>query len=177
MSGRADFWHIPRLVSQFPYARYNASACFWGEAMPEIVIADDDSGFLEVLSAFSERAGWSVKTCLNGGDILAAVSEGRSPVLVLIDINMPVMDGIAAIEEIILVKRPMRLRFMSGGADAPMLAAKMIAQARDLPVGNSIYKPVEREKYVAMLGEEAILLDAMSVTRNGWAEGGGDSGA
>lgn len=137
--------------------------------MPEIVIADDDAAILQVLSAFCECEGWSVRTCADGREILAALAQGRAPVLVLIDINMPVMNGIEAIEEIISVARPMRIRFMTGGEDAPMLAAKMIARARDLTVGNSIYKPISREKFVAILGDEARLLARMGEGAGGGA--------
>jgi CheY-like chemotaxis protein len=126
--------------------------------MPQLIIAEDDPELLQLYASFGQRAGWTVQTCLSGADLHDVLSAGREPVLLLIDINMPVKDGIEAIEDIVLVQRPLRIRFMTGGEDAPMLAAKLIATARDLPVGRSIYKPLSREVFLAMLEEEAALL-------------------
>eukprot|EP00558_Chaetoceros_sp_UNC1202_P014333 CAMPEP_0197258006 /NCGR_PEP_ID=MMETSP1429-20130617/80684_1 /TAXON_ID=49237 /ORGANISM="Chaetoceros sp., Strain UNC1202" /LENGTH=42 /DNA_ID= /DNA_START= /DNA_END= /DNA_ORIENTATION= len=42
---------------------------------------------------------------------------------------MPEKDGIEVIEGLAEIDRPLRFRFMTGGADAPMLAAKLMARA------------------------------------------------
>ena len=80
------------------------------------------------------------------------------PALLLIDINMPLLDGIEVIEGIVEQDRPLRMYFMTGGADPPMIAAKMIAKARDLPVGKNIYKPLPKDVFVSILRQEAIEL-------------------
>ncbi|TLP55474.1 hypothetical protein FEE96_22385 [Parasedimentitalea maritima] len=50
---------------------------------------------------------------------------------------MPEMDGIETIEGIVNQDRKLRLRFMTGGSEPSMIAARMIAEASDLMVGRS----------------------------------------
>lgn len=133
--------------------------------MPHLIIAEDEPELLQLYTLFAENAGWTVQTCASGDSLHHIVCGGQDPALLLIDINMPVKDGIEVIEDIVLVRRPMRIRFMTGGADAHILAAKLIATARDLPVGRNIYKPLPRESFLAMLEEESALLRQMGSGR------------
>jgi hypothetical protein len=65
------------------------------------------------------------------------------------------MDGIEVISGIAALNRPMRLRFMTGGGGASMEAAKLIAQARDIDVGNNLHKPLSRDVLRDVLQTEA----------------------
>ena len=130
--------------------------------MRHLIIAEDDLDLLNVYRSFAEYAGWSVQVCTSGTEIKSFLSDGQDPILLLIDVNMPGKDGIEAIDDILAVSRPMRLRFMSGGDNAPMLAAKLIASARDLSVGRNIYKPISRVDFLAILEEEASILSQMA---------------
>ncbi|OIQ31602.1 MAG: hypothetical protein BM562_07050 [Alphaproteobacteria bacterium MedPE-SWcel] len=123
--------------------------------MPHVIIADDNREFLELLSTYCSRAGWTVETCSNGAELMHLVAAGTAPGLLLIDVMMPVVDGIEAIEQICDHPRPLRVRFMSGGDSANLLAAKLIAMARDMSVGRNIFKPVERADFLSILDEEA----------------------
>lgn len=98
--------------------------------------------------------GWEPVLCENGKDLVEKVSSGTGAALLIVDINMPEMDGIEAIEGLVDVDRPLRLRFITGGADAPLLAAKMIAKARSLSVGRNIYKPLRKNDLVVLLEKE-----------------------
>ncbi|MDV7144504.1 response regulator [Tropicimonas sp. TH_r6] len=133
--------------------------------MPQIVIADDNLEFANYVATVCRREGWSVETCENGAILLETLRMGSGPALVLVDVNMPEMDGIEAIEWIVDVDRPLRLRFVTGGSDAPIVAAKMIASARDLAVGYNVFKPLRKEELQALLKEEAEKLAAMGVAQ------------
>ncbi|MFQ1702334.1 response regulator [Loktanella agnita] len=130
--------------------------------MRHLIIAEDDPELTNVYRSFAERAGWNVQTCNSGAGIKALLAQGDEPVLLLIDINMPEKDGIEAIDDILSVPRPMRLRFMTGGDDAPIVAAKMIAAARDLSVGKNVYKPIPKERFLDILENEAEFLDQIA---------------
>ncbi|WP_417699962.1 hypothetical protein [Pseudophaeobacter sp.] len=67
---------------------------------------------------------------------------------------MPEKDGIEVIEGLTDISRPLRFRFMTGGADAPMLAAKLMARARNLSVGRNLYKPIPMDTLKRVLVEE-----------------------
>lgn len=124
----------------------------------KLYIADDNIEFAEYLRTVAERSGWEVETCLNGNELLALLESGEGPAVVLVDINMPEKDGIEVIEGLSDFSRPLRYRFMTGGADAPMLAAKLMARARNLSVGRNLYKPIPMETLKNVLGEEWDLL-------------------
>lgn len=136
-------------------------------AMSKLYIADDNSDFAEYLSVVASRQDWDVEICANGRELLAGLLAETRPAVALVDINMPEMDGIEVIEQLGDLDRPLRLRFMSGGADAPMLAAKLMARARNLSVGRSIYKPVTIEVLMRILGEERDALLAMCSVSQG----------
>jgi len=65
----------------------------------KILIADDDTDMLELLTVMLEGEGYTVLKAENG---LQAVEMARKelPALVMLDIHMPVMDGLKACKEI-----------------------------------------------------------------------------
>lgn len=135
------------------------------ETMPHVIIADDNKEFRVLLSTYCLRAGWTVETCANGAELVEVIASGTEPGLLLVDIMMPVLDGIEAIERICAQDRPLRVRFMSGGDNAPLLAAKLIAAARDMGVGRNIFKPVARADILRVLEEEAAQLAGLAKAR------------
>ncbi|MBI4656261.1 MAG: response regulator [Elusimicrobia bacterium] len=64
-----------------------------------ILIADDDVEMLQTLSCLLEKEGYKVITVENGKSAVAD-SKKQLPALILLDIHMPVMDGIKALAEI-----------------------------------------------------------------------------
>ncbi|MEP2715784.1 response regulator [Pseudophaeobacter sp.] len=133
--------------------------------MPDrkLYIADDNSEFVEYLTTVSTRLGWEVETCSNGNELLDLLLGSDEPAVVLVDINMPEKDGIEVIEGLSGISRPLRFRFMTGGADAPMLAAKLMARARNLSVGRNLYKPIPMDTLKRVLVDEweaLVQLDA-----------------
>jgi len=65
----------------------------------KILIADDDTEMLEMLSSMLEREGYTVLKAENG---VEAVEMARKelPALVMLDIHMPKMDGLTACKQI-----------------------------------------------------------------------------
>jgi CheY-like chemotaxis protein len=136
--------------------------------MPEqkLYIADDNSEFADYLTTVAKRLGWTVEVCKNGNELLDLLLGEGGPAVVLVDINMPEKDGIEVIEGLSEIDRPLRFRFMTGGADAPMLAAKLMARARNLSVGRNLYKPIPMETLKRVLTEEWEELLVMGASSN-----------
>jgi two-component system, chemotaxis family, chemotaxis protein CheY len=65
-----------------------------------VLIVDDDPNLLEVTSFVIESEGMAVKTARNGEEALALLRAGRLPVLVLLDLMMPVMNGWEFLDEV-----------------------------------------------------------------------------
>lgn len=61
-----------------------------------LLIVDDEIGVVGLLKSFFEMSGYTVYTACNGKDALK--QAGCQPDLVLLDINMPDMDGLTVCE-------------------------------------------------------------------------------
>jgi CheY-like chemotaxis protein len=62
--------------------------------MADILIVDDSALFRRMLGLMLEREGHQVRSASDGSGGVAAV-EARCPDLVIVDLSMPVMDGVA----------------------------------------------------------------------------------
>jgi DNA-binding response OmpR family regulator len=93
-----------------------------------ILIVDDDSNTRSTLAAGLEFRGFRVRTAENGLDALQLV-ETELPAVVLLDIEMPVLDGEGFARS--LVEQGIRLPIivMSGAPNAPALAERIGAVA------------------------------------------------
>lgn len=67
--------------------------------MARILVVDDDPDFQSMLAMVLESAGYEVDMAFDGKQALARM-RGLRPDLVILDVMMPEMDGIAACEEI-----------------------------------------------------------------------------
>lgn len=65
----------------------------------KILIADDDAEMLETLSSMLEAEGYEVIKAENGQEAVE-LARKELPALVMLDIHMPVMDGLTACKEI-----------------------------------------------------------------------------
>ena len=69
-----------------------------------MLVADDNKEICEGLKKFLERKGYEVKTANNGSDAVAVVKADK-PHAILLDIRMPGMDGIEALEKILEIDK------------------------------------------------------------------------
>lgn len=65
----------------------------------KVLLVDDELDILEFLSYNLEKAGYKVYTAKNGVEAIQ-VAEKHTPHLIILDVMMPEMDGIAACEEL-----------------------------------------------------------------------------
>jgi len=64
-----------------------------------ILIADDDKKSIKLLRDVLQASGYSVAVARDGRETVA-LAQARKPDLILMDIRMPVMDGIAAMKKL-----------------------------------------------------------------------------
>ena len=67
--------------------------------MTAILVLDDSATMVMSLSRILKSAGYEVETASNGKEGMTKLAGGLKPSLILTDINMPQMDGIAFIKE------------------------------------------------------------------------------
>lgn len=66
---------------------------------PLILIVDDEANFLEIFGVKLKAAGYRIETATNGAEGIEKAKNVR-PDLILMDVNMPVMDGATAVLEL-----------------------------------------------------------------------------
>lgn len=77
----------------------NAAATPDQHATKRVLVADDNRMSAQTLAWAMELQGYNVKTCYDGASAVAA-ADTFHPDVVLLDIGMPVMDGIEAARRI-----------------------------------------------------------------------------
>ena len=66
--------------------------CLMTELIADILIVDDMPDNLKVLTAMLNKEGYKVRSVLSG-DMALTAARAAAPDLILLDVNMPVMDG------------------------------------------------------------------------------------
>jgi len=106
---------------------------------PGVMIVDDDPNVRELLAELLTQNGYAVSEAANGRAALEALEAmAEKPRVVLVDLNLPVMDGRALVREV--KARPAL-------ADIPVLLLSSSAHvedaARELGVAGALKKPVD----------------------------------
>ncbi len=112
---------------------------------PKLLLVDDDAAVTTSLSAFLERAGFSVTVAANGDQALPKTKTIK-PDLIVLDILMPVMDG-----------REMLRRLRAGGDWTPVIlltrldASAERTMALDEGADDYLNKPFDPQELVARI--------------------------
>jgi CheY-like chemotaxis protein/HPt (histidine-containing phosphotransfer) domain-containing protein len=113
-----------------------------------VLLVEDNATNRRVAELFLERAGCEVALAVDGGEALAVLKERRVD-LVLMDVQMPVMDGLEATR---------RIRDeIAGGARIPIVGLtasalkEQVEACRAAGMVDVIAKPLERERLKAVL--------------------------
>jgi CheY-like chemotaxis protein len=116
-------------------------------AGPSILLAEDNKANVQTIGDYLEDKGYAMHYATNGLVALKTAREIR-PALILMDIQMPVMDGLAAIREI---------RADAAIKDIPIVALTALVMPGDrercLAAGATDYmsKPVSLKELVALV--------------------------
>lgn len=98
------------------------------DAPKRILIVDDDPALVDVLREYIAarfgEATYVVETAANGNDGLSAV-RGRRPDLVILDIEMPGMNGVEVLKQIRAIDRRIPVIMLTGTADTSVTAATL----------------------------------------------------
>lgn len=130
--------------------------------MYDIVIVDDEPSIREGLAQLLdwESLGFTIAgAAANGKEALRLYADIR-PDLMIVDIRMPGMDGMALIRELKMREADVRVLVLSGYADF-----EYARQAIALGVDNYLLKPVDEDELTEYLGVIKQSLDAAAAKR------------
>jgi CheY-like chemotaxis protein len=71
----------------------------------KILLVEDDPDNMKLLELFLKRGGFQVQTAINGKEALEIFKKDFSIDLILMDVQMPVMDGLASVRAIRLLEK------------------------------------------------------------------------
>ena len=122
---------------------------------PTILVVDDSPAMLRYLRLLLEVDSYQVETVSNGADALRRIRRGCSPAVVLLDVQMPGMDGLKTLRRLLKLQPELNV-IMCSGVDDP---AK-IRQATLLGAKAYLTKPVQH-LYLSAAVERC--LDSISI--------------
>lgn len=70
-----------------------------GSRRKSVLVVEDEPELAEIYQTLLEQAEYDVRVAHNGKDALRLVDE-KKPVLILLDLRMPVMDGVEFLEKL-----------------------------------------------------------------------------
>lgn len=91
----------------------------------KVLIVDDKTDFLEVLSEFLSMYGFSPLTAENGREALDLYNYEKDIALVITDINMPTMGGLELTQELKRINSDLPVIIMTGFGDRETLGRKL----------------------------------------------------
>jgi CheY-like chemotaxis protein len=112
--------------------------------MPRVLIVDDDAALTRLLRLTLREGGFDVAAAGNGLEGLERVEE-REPDVIVLDMQMPVMDGRKFYEEL-----------RSRGVDTPVLvlsAYNARAEQRDIHANAYMNKPFDPDELVSAVND------------------------
>ena len=114
--------------------------------MARILIVDDDGPVRAVLADVLRASGYNVTIARSGFEALE-ICSAIAPDLILLDVNMPAMDGWATLEQLRLARPAARVLMMSGDDHSAKAAARGATAFIGKPYGRA---DVLREAALAM---------------------------
>lgn len=113
---------------------------------PVIHIVDDDASFRSALSRLLGVSGYAVADYESADCFLRSI-ENAKPGCILLDVNMPSVDGLQLQEELARLSMRWPIVFMSGRGDVPTSVRAIKAGAEDF-----LLKPVSKDTLLDAIG-------------------------
>ncbi len=111
-----------------------------GEASLSVIVADDEKRIQQLLTISLKALGHEVVGVGNNGEEAVALAAEHKPDLIILDIDMPLLDGLGAAEQI-LKEQSLPIVISTGRTDSEALR-----RARTLEVAGYLVKPFTKEQ-------------------------------
>jgi len=110
----------------------------FNRAKSTILVVDDSQEMLRYLRLLLELDSYQVETASNGSEALQRLRDGCSPALVLLDLQMPGMDGLRTLRSLLKLRPELKV-IMCSAVDDP----GKIRRAASLGAQGYLVKPIQ----------------------------------
>jgi len=97
---RALVWPIVSLVTYQSVTGAIAAMPVRGQVMASVLVADDEPEIRSLLRVYREDHGHEVQEAEDGGEALILMQMSRKPLVVLLDLAMPQVDGLMVLQQV-----------------------------------------------------------------------------
>ena len=121
----------------------------------QILVLDDDPFEIKLLSHMLASLGFApVASCDSGHAALEWVDgHGKYPDLILLDLNMPEMDGVEFVRHLVERRYTGSLILVSGEDERVLLTTENLVRAHQITLLGTLRKPVTPEGLAALIGK------------------------
>jgi len=126
----------------------------------KIYILDDDPDTLSLLRDMVEDAYFQAKCFTKGEELFLNTQEIEENTLMVLDLNMPEMDGIEVMRRLIEFEFPPALILISGHDAGVLHSAEKLGRAHNLNIFASISKPISLRNFQELLKKFQNKLDS-----------------
>jgi len=116
-----------------------------------ILVLDDESFMLKLLSRILSNLGYTAVTLCDSGEAALERIAETGPNLILLDLNMPEMDGIEFVRHLVERHYVGSLILISGEDERMLQTAEKLVQAHKIPILGHLHKPVKPDALSALL--------------------------
>lgn len=113
-----------------------------------LIVIDDDQVFAELIATVARDEGFETAICNDARDYFKAVQDHS---IMVLDLNMPTMDGVEVIRQLGKIGRRLHLILISGYDSGVLHSAEKLAQEHHLTVVGSLQKPMKLTDFISML--------------------------
>src|ERR1700745_1138338 len=110
----------------------------------KILVVDDEPSIRKYLQTLLEVDGFDVETVGSGREVLAKVSDGERPDLIILDVLMPEMNGIDTLRELLQLDRTLNIIMLSCSNEVGT-----VVEAIRLGANDYLTKPFEKSDLAA----------------------------
>ncbi len=119
-----------------------------------VYLLDDELGMVELLADVVELAGLNAKSYTRATHFFEQVTVFDHNAILVLDLDMPEMDGIEAMRRLAKTENPPRIILISGADIGLLQAAKKLGQAHDLEILATLSKPIDTNNFRQLLEQQ-----------------------
>lgn len=113
-----------------------------------LIVIDDDHVFAELIAEVARNEGFETSICNDAREYFV---EEQDHTIMVLDLNMPAMDGVEVIRQLGKLGRRLNLILISGYDTGVLHSAEKLAEEHHLTVVGSLQKPLRLADFINML--------------------------